>query len=83
MDKLDIFMVRRDDEGLHSRITGQTLRLVLKTSTYARLFQEGVPFEQFIEEPQQLGSVRIIVIDENSGSMGSITIPASSLQARN
>ncbi len=82
MDKLDIFMVRRDDEGLHSRITEQTLRLALKSSTYARLFQEGVPFEQFIEEPQQLGSVRIIVIDENSGAMGSITIPASSLQAR-
>jgi len=55
----------------------------LKSSTYARLFQEGVPFEQFIEEPEQLGSVRIIVIDENSGAMGSITIPASSLRARN
>jgi len=83
LDKLDIFMVRRDDEGLHSRITEQTLRLTLKSSTYARLFQEGVPFEQFIEEPEQLGSVRIIVIDENSGAMGSITIPASSLRARN
>jgi len=80
MDKLDIFLVRRDDEG-HARITGQTLRLTLKSSTYARLFQEGVPFDQFIEAPQNIASVRIIVVDENSGSIGSITVPASALKA--
>jgi VWFA-related protein len=81
MDKLDIFLARRDEEGRHASITEQTLRLMLKSSTYARLFQEGVPFDQFIEDPRHLESVRIIVIDENSGSMGSITVPSSALRA--
>lgn len=83
MDKLDIFLVRRDDEGLHARITEQTLRLMLKSDTYAKLMREGTPFDQFIERVQDSGSLRIIVVDENSGSMGSVTIPVAALKAKN
>lgn len=83
LDKLDIFLVRRDDESLHARITEQTLRLMLKTDTYARLMREGIPFDQFIEKVQDSGSIRIIVVDENSGSMGSVTVPAAALKAKN
>jgi VWFA-related protein len=83
MDKLDIFLVRRDDEGLHARITEQTLRLMLKSDTYAKLMREGIPFDQFIERVQDTGSLRIIVVDENSGSMGSVTIPVAALKAKN
>ena len=66
-DKLDIFLAQRDDEGLNARITGQTLHLTLKSATYAKLMREGLPFDQFIEKVQESGSVRVIVVDENSG----------------
>jgi len=83
LDKLDIFLVRRDDEGLHARISEQTLRLILKSETYAKLMREGIPFDQFIEKVQDSGSLRIIVVDENSGSMGSVTVPALALKVKN
>jgi VWFA-related protein len=82
LDKLDIFLVQRDDEGQHARITGQTLTLTLKPATYERLLQEGIPFDQFIEKLQDAGSVRIVVVDENSGRMGSVTIPVAFLRRK-
>lgn len=82
VDKLDVFLIQRDDEGLHARVTGQTLRLMLNPATYAKLQQEGIPFDQFIEKTQGTSSVRIVVVDENSGRMGSVTIPALALQGK-
>ena len=80
--KLDVFLVQRDDEGLHARVTGQTMRLTLKQATYERLLQEGIPFEQFIAKPPQTGSLRMIVVDENSGRMGSVTVPSSAFKGK-
>src|SRR5580704_7125865 len=79
IDNLDIFLVQRDDEGLHARITGQTLGLKLKPATYEKLLQEGTPFDQLVERRQDAGSIRIVVVDENSGRMGSVTVPAAAL----
>ena len=45
--------------------------------------REGLPFDQFIEKVQESGSVRVIVVDENSGSMGSVTVPVAALTAKN
>jgi VWFA-related protein len=78
-DKLDIFLVERDDEGLHVRVTGQTLNLTLKPATYQRLLQDGTPFNQIMSSKQEGGAVRIVVVDENSGRMGSVTIPVGAL----
>jgi VWFA-related protein len=82
VDKLDIFLIQRDDEGLHARVTGQTLSLSLKPDTYEKLLVEGIPFDQFIAKKQDAGSVRIVVVDENSGRMGSVTIPVSALAGK-
>jgi VWFA-related protein len=80
VDKLDIFLVQRDDAGFHAQITGQTLGLRLTQATYQKLLEEGLPFNQLIERIQDTGSVRIVVVDENSGWMGSVTVPVSVLQ---
>jgi hypothetical protein len=82
MDKLDIFLVQRDDDGLHVRVTGQTLSLTLKIGTYERLLQDGTPFNQTVSSKQDSGVVRIVVVDENSGRMGSVTIPVAVLQGK-
>jgi hypothetical protein len=72
-DKLDIFLAQRDDDGLHARVTGQTLGLALKPVTYQKALEDGIPFNQSIARKENAGTIRIVVIDENSGRMGSAT----------
>jgi VWFA-related protein len=79
MDKLDIFFIQRDDAGLHPLIVGQTLALRLKFSTYQNLLQSGVPFEHFVQLQPGMASLRVVVVDENSGRIGSVTLPALAL----
>ncbi len=79
-DKLDIFFIQRDDAGLHAQIEGQTLGLHLKSSTYERLLPSGVPFSHLVDMKHGIGSLRVLVVDENSGRMGSVTIPAVNLR---
>jgi len=81
MDKLDLFFIQRDDAGLRAQVEGQTLGLRLKPATYQSLLAAGVPFEHSLELKKGMGSVRVLVVDENSGRMGSVTIPAPALEA--
>jgi hypothetical protein len=79
---LDVFLVERDDAGQHAKVTGQTLGLRLKPATYQEMLRDGIPFDQTVDSTLQSGSVRIIVVDENSGRMGSVTVPAAALAAK-
>jgi VWFA-related protein len=81
MDKLDIFMIQRDDAGIKAQAEGQTLGLRLKPATYRRLLSSGVPFECAVQMRPGMASLRILVVDENSGRMGSVTIPGAALGA--
>jgi hypothetical protein len=82
-DKLDVYLVQRQVSGLKAQITGQTLRLRLKPATYQQYLREGIPFNQAIEAGPGVESVRIVVLDENSGRMGSVTIPSSAIGTAN
>jgi hypothetical protein len=81
IDKLDIFFIQRDDAGLHAHVEGQTLGLRLKTSTYQNILPKGVPFERAVALKPGMGSMRVLVVDENSGRMGSVTIPSAAMRA--
>jgi VWFA-related protein len=81
-DKLDIFLVERDDAALHAQVTGHTLGLQLKPATYQKFMSEGIPFDQPVHLKPDTGSVRLVVVDENSGRMGSVTVPAAALRAK-
>jgi hypothetical protein len=81
-DRLDVFLVQRDDEGVHGKVSGQTLGLRLKPATYQRLLSDGIPFDVNVQPRAGAGSVRIVVVDENSGRMGSVTMPAAGLEAK-
>jgi VWFA-related protein len=81
MDKLDIFFIQRDDAGIHAQVEGQTLGLRLKPATYQNLLSGGVPFEHSVEMQKGMASLRVLVVDENSGRMGSVTIPGPALGA--
>ena len=81
-DKLEIFVVHRGVDDLHARVTARTLALALLPATYQSLLEKGIPFDQFVERDEDSGSVRILVVDENSGRMGSVTLPAAILQGK-
>jgi VWFA-related protein len=79
MDKLDIFFIQRDDAGIHAQVEGQTLGLRLTSATYQSLLASSVPFDHDVQMKPGMGSLRILLVDENSGRMGSVTIPAQAL----
>ena len=83
MDKLDIFFIERDDAGIHAQVEGQTLGLRLRSATYERLMPGGIPFEHVVAMKPGMASLRVLVVDENSGRMGSVTIPGSALENGN
>ncbi len=78
-DKLDIFLVQRDAVKFSGKVNGQTLVLRTEEATHEKLLREGVPFNEFVDAGQANGTIRVIVIDENSGRMGSITLPGAAL----
>jgi VWFA-related protein len=81
VDKLDVFIIQRDDAGLHAQVEGQTLGLRLRSSTYQQLLSTGIPYEHAVQLKRGVASLRILVVDKNSGRMGSVTIPASAFGA--
>ena len=79
MDRLDIFFIQRDDAGVHAQMEGQTIGLRLKPSTFQSVLSVGVPFERAVDMHPGMASLRVLVVDENSGRMGSVTVPAGEL----
>ncbi|MBS1804448.1 MAG: VWA domain-containing protein [Acidobacteria bacterium] len=79
MDKLDIFLVQRDDAMLHAKLDGQTLGLRLKPSTYQQVLKDGISIDEPIKSVPENGALRIVVVDENTGRIGTLTLPASAL----
>ena len=80
VDKLDIFLVRRGADGSRAEVTARSLVLALLPSTYQSLLKDGIPFEEFVEKDNTTASLRFLVVDVNSGRMGSLTMPSVSAQ---
>ena len=81
-DRLYIFVAVRNDGTHQAQISGDTLVLSLQPATYQSGMPAGIPYKRTLQLPSKLASVRVIVIDRNSGRVGSITIPASAIAAR-
>ena len=76
-DQLYIFIAQRDDAAQKADVSGDTLRLSLKQATYDA--GSPIPYTRALEAKSKLGSVRVIVVDGNSGKMSSVTLPAAAL----
>jgi hypothetical protein len=81
LDRVDVYFIQRDDAGVEKHIDGQTLGLRLTASTYQAMLTAGVPYEHDVQLLPGMSSLRVLVVDENSGRMGSVTIPAPALGA--
>ncbi|HWT66697.1 MAG TPA: VWA domain-containing protein, partial [Terracidiphilus sp.] len=78
MDKLDLITVMRDDAALEARTEGVTLALRLKPASYQSSLKDGLSVDLPAPKATESGTVRAIVIDRDSGRMGSVTIPSAS-----
>jgi VWFA-related protein len=81
-DKLDIFLLLRNDSVQAARVTEQTLSLAVKPANLQELLRNGIPFEQFVPRDNKASSIRIVVVDETSGRIGSLTLPAEFFNTR-
>jgi VWFA-related protein len=79
-DQLYIFIAERDDASQKATVDGDTLRLSLKQATYDSGMPAGIPYQHEIQTRAKLGSIRVIVVDGNSGKMGSVTLPTSTFR---
>ena len=82
-DQLFIFVAERNDGTRKAQISGDTLALNLLPATYQsyqRGMPAGIPYKRTLALPAKLGSVRIVVVDRNSGRVGSVTVPAAGFQ---
>ena len=75
--------MQRDDAGQHAQVEGRRLGLQLTASTLQELRKNGLTVERTVQLKPSLSSLRILVVDESSGRMGSVTVPAASLPAGN
>lgn len=82
MDKLDVFLVARDDASVHAQVSGSMLVLRLKPETYQKAMKDGLKFEEPLPGLAKSGALRVIVVDENTGRMGTVTMPASAVQTQ-
>ena len=81
IDRLDVFFIQRDDIGVHAQVEGKRMALMLKPQTYQDVLPTGIPYEYFVKLKPGTASLRVLVIDENTGRMGSVTIPADALHS--
>lgn len=79
MDKLDIFVIQRDDAALNAKIDGQTLAMRLKPATYQKVFKDGINLDEPVKSIPKDGALRVVVVDENTGRIGTLTIAASAI----
>ncbi|MFC5864034.1 VWA domain-containing protein [Acidicapsa dinghuensis] len=79
-DKLYIFLAQRDDGVRKAQVSGDTLQLALKQATYDSGMPAGIPYQREVDSLSKLGSIRVVVIDANTGRIGSVTMPSSALQ---
>jgi VWFA-related protein len=79
-DNLYIFLAQRDDGVKKAQVSGDTLQLALKPVTYDTGMPTGIPYQREVETLSKLGSIRVVVVDANTGRIGSVTLPSSALQ---
>jgi VWFA-related protein len=76
-DIVDVFLVVRDDSELRAVVAGKRLDLALVPTTYQLDMKDGLAVEESLPKMSGGSLVRLIVIDENSRRMGSVTLGAN------
>lgn len=77
--KVDVYLVQREEYGGRANSTGEAVKFDLKPETYASMVADGFAYQRSFNPMPKVGSIRLIVFDENSGRTGSVTLPITAL----
>ena len=78
--KVDIYLIQREEYGGRANSSGEAVKFDLKPATYASMLTDGFAYQRSFNPMPKVGSIRLIVFDENSGRTGSVTLPVTALQ---
>jgi len=72
---LDVLMAQRTDRGEQVGAGAKDkLELNLKPETYAKVMKEGLVYRKVLARDPNAANVRVVVRDESTGAIGSITV---------
>ncbi len=75
--QIEVALVQRDDLGQDYEPQLQTLGLKLKRESYEQSLKSGLPYSRTFKLNPKATSLRVVVRDLNSDSLGTLTIPAA------
>ncbi len=75
---VDVALVQKDDQGRQYNSVDQTISLALRPETYRKLLKSGFGFHESVPMNAETTSLRVIVVDDASHNLGSLTIPVTS-----
>ena len=76
---IHLVIVQNDDEGGRYDYSDRTLGLALRQDTYRKMLATGFSLRENVVLHPKATSLRIIVLDEATGNLGSLTIPVTAL----
>jgi hypothetical protein len=78
--KLDVFLVQKNDRGNQFNGTDDKIELTLNKDQYAKAMQSGAIIlpDRAVPLVPQASQLRIVVRDDASGTLGSVTVPLKS-----
>jgi VWFA-related protein len=81
--KLDVFFVQKNDRGNQFNGKDDTLTLALTKENYTKVMTAGLSYHQVVPLVPQATQLRIVVRDDASGTLGSVTVPLKTGQGSN
>ena len=77
-DTLDFFLALRSPDATRASLTGEKIQLALRPETHHSILQHGLSLTLPLPSAAAGQPLRVIVVDENSGRIGSLSVPAGS-----
>lgn len=79
---LDVLFVPRTTDGRQLKGTSDTLNMQLKRETYEQVVQKGLVLTKHVSIAADAYQLRVVVRDQTSGALGSVSIPLSQFQPK-
>jgi hypothetical protein len=77
--RVRVVVVQSNDDREQVNFSDETLGLELKADTYERMLREGFAYHRVIRLSPRATRLRIVVMDQNSGQIGSLFVPFASV----
>lgn len=80
VDSVDVFVVELNEAANRASGAGQRMTLRLKPTSHEKILRDGITWQEEMHAGMDAGVLRVLVVDENSGRLGSVTISMQELR---